>query len=112
MRLLLLLLIAGCNEQAFYVAKANFIYEPDKANEIRVYDSIDKPFRGDCEDFAFTLQKQIGGIVLWMAKGEYCAIDAPHAVLLVDGVVYDNCADDPIKLEKYKGNLGFVMRGD
>jgi len=50
-------------ENAHKLALSNFVYEADKVNEYRIYDYIDKPFHGDCEDFAFTLQRQIGGDV-------------------------------------------------
>lgn len=54
-------LIAGCQSYKDYAiynqAKYNFVYEADKENELRLYDRVDKRFYGDCEDFAFTLQK-------------------------------------------------------
>jgi hypothetical protein len=83
-------LISGCaihspDEILYYKARSNFRYEADIANEYRVYASIDSPFYGDCEDFAFTLQRQIGGDVYFvMLHKKY-----PHAVLVKDGVAYD-----------------------
>lgn len=49
--------------EAHRLALWNFSYEKDANDEYRIYDYIDRPFFGDCEDFAFTLQKVIGGDV-------------------------------------------------
>ena len=57
-----------------------------KIMEYRIYDRIDRPFYGDCEDAAFTLQKQIGGDVWYVLLNNGTA----HAALVKNGIVYDN----------------------
>lgn len=85
-------LIASCQSHKDYAiynqAKYNFVYEADKENELRLYGRVDKRFYGDCEDFAFTLQKQIGGDVWYVILNDKSYTQA-HAVLVKDGVVYD-----------------------
>ena len=104
MRLILILsiLMSGCSSiphlSVYDEAKQNFIYIEDEADEWLVYDRIDEPFMGDCEDFAFTLQKQIGGEV-WKVH----VYGIWHAVLLKDGFVYDNIRRTPITIFSYRG---------
>ena len=86
------LLLSGCQASKDYSiynqAKHNFIYESDKDDELRLYNRIDRKFKGDCEDFAFTLQKQIGGEV-WKVILTDESMYPWHAVLVKDGFVYD-----------------------
>ncbi len=63
----------------------NFIYvADDESNEWSRYDT-DSEFYGDCEDFAFSLQQDIGGKVYYTFLNK----SLPHAVLVKDGLVYD-----------------------
>ena len=104
MRLILILsiLMSGCTSiphfDKWHEARNNFRYIEDIEGEWLVYDRIDEEFMGDCEDFAFTLQKQIGGEV-WKVH----VYGIWHAVLLKDGFVYDNIRRTPISRESYRG---------
>ena len=88
-------------EDEFYTALNNFTYVSDVpgAETYTAFTDITEPFYGDCEDFAFTLQKQIGGDVWAMTHTER----VNHAVLIVDGIVYDNFFKIPTPLDKYPG---------
>ena len=84
------LALSGCvnyspDDEQYFIARKNFHYQSDLVNEYRLYSYIDKPFYGDCEDFAFTLQHQMGGDV-WYVLLNYTL---PHAVLVKDSIVYD-----------------------
>lgn len=61
---------------------------------------------GDCEDYAFTKQREIGGDV-WhvvLPDGRH------HAALVRDGFVYDNLHKSPVKLSSYQASWLFIMR--
>lgn len=110
MRLILTaVLLSGCastpEQDAHRLALWNFRYRPDVENELRVYDRIDQPFEGDCEDFAFTLQRQIGGDVWYIVRAE-----GAHAALDVDGIIYDNMSKHPIPRASYPGQFLFKMQ--
>ena len=64
------------------------------------------PFAGDCEDFAFTLQRVIGGNV-WYVKREG---RESHAVLVKNGLVYDSLSKYRTKKEEYQGDFVFIMK--
>lgn len=105
-----LLLLTGCstlnpNQQALRQAIGNFHYEADKDDEWRIYDAIDKPFKGDCEDFALTLQKKIGGQVWYVAHKTQGA----HAVLIKDEVTYDFLLNRSMPIESYPGKPIYIM---
>lgn len=87
-------------EIAFDTAKRNFTYVQDKENELKVYPTIEKPFSGDCEDFAFTLREAIGGDV-WFVKVR----QGNHAVLICDGWVYCNMRKRRIRKDNYPGEF-------
>ena len=93
---------------AHRLALWNFHYEADKDNEYRVYNSISTPFYGDCEDFAFTLAKQIGGEVWYIDTGTYPA----HAALVKGGWVYDSIYTRRVSKQNYKGEFKFIMRAE
>lgn len=86
-------------EEVFYTALENFTYqlEPTGEDTYLQYTHYDNPFIGDCEDFAFTLQRELGGQV-WAVEH-----DGPikHAVLIKDGIVYDNFHQQPIRVSEY-----------
>lgn len=86
-------------EKAFYTALDNFTYvaEPRGQDKHLRYITHTKPFSGDCEDFAFTLQAVIGGEV-WAVEHSG---SIKHAVLLSGGIVYDNFHQLPIPKSKY-----------
>lgn len=88
-------------EKEFYTALENFTYIEDApgAETYTAFTDISQPFFGDCEDFAFTLQKQIGGEVWAMTHTDQVA----HAVLIVEGIVYDNFFQIPTPVEDYPG---------
>ncbi len=99
--LALSILLTGCaapNWHEWKEARNNFIYVEDEVDEWLVYDRIDEPFMGDCEDMAFTLQRQIGGEVM---KAYYKNMS--HAVLIKDGYIYDNILPQPVRAEVYDG---------
>ncbi len=107
---LITLVVTGCssvpNVNTHMTALKNFTYKPDVSDEWIVYDRIDQPFTGDCEDYALTLQRQIGGKV-WhvvIPSGEH------HAVLVADGHVYDNLNRWPVTREEYRAEWVWVMR--
>lgn len=94
--------------QQYETALSNFEYVQD-INQFRVLDrwhrsyDIRKHFRGDCEDFAFTLQYEIGGQVWYVILPR--KVDNKHAVLVKDNWVYDNLHKHPVKLENYNGDF-------
>ncbi len=110
MKYLLIILLIGCSAipedtQMLHKALSNFTYKADSHEGLwNRFDSIDKPFAGDCEDFAFTLQLQIGGKVMY-TKRWY----GPHAVLLKDGLVYDNEINWPVATGDYGSELLYEM---
>lgn len=115
MRLLLIFSLSLCascvsntDAEAHRLALWNFRYEKDIANEWRVYNYIDRPFFGDCEDFAFTLQKVIGGDVWYIDQGEQIA----HSALVKNGIVYDSLYRYPIPKGQYKGRFIYIMRAE
>jgi hypothetical protein len=88
--------------KAYRVALSNFTYKKDRWDEWTRFDRTDQPFSGDCEDLAFTLQKQIGGEV------RFCRVGGKgHAVLLKDGVVFDQFG--AVKKQHYLGTILYVM---
>ena len=112
MRLILIFslsLCASCSSnpdaEAHRLALWNFYYEADKVDEYRIYNSISNPFYGDCEDFAFTLRRQIGGDV-WLIRLEDRSY---HAALVKNNLVYDNNSRRPIKRMDYHGRFIRVM---
>lgn len=104
------LLMYGCssvpNVNTHMMALSNFRYRRDVADEWLIYDRIDQPFTGDCEDYALTLQKQIGGKVWYVVipTGEH------HAVLVADDHVYDNLNRWPVHREEYQADWVRVIR--
>ena len=105
MKLILIIIaisVTGCSSiphwQKYGEAKRNFRYRKDVADEWISYDRIDQEFTGDCEDFAFTLQRQIGGKVMRVLYA-----DSWHAVLITDGYVFDNAMKTPIAVSSYQG---------
>ena len=99
--LLTSILLCACvpNEAEYFEAKRNFTYKPEKVDAWNAYD-YSKPFTGDCEDYAFTLQKEIGGEV-WLVrlKNDY------HAVLVKDGISYDFINRVPVMKKHYNGKF-------
>jgi hypothetical protein len=110
--IVVMLLIFGCQpfqDHAIYnQAKYNFVYESDKENELRLYERVDKKFYGDCEDFAFTLQKQIGGDVWYVILNDKSYTQA-HAVLVKDGVVYDYLYKKS-RVDDYPASFLFMLK--
>ena len=92
------------DQKAMWQASGNFTYVADIENELRVYDRIDQPFEGDCEDYAFTLKKQIGGDVWYVLRKE-----GAHAVLVKNNITYDFLARRSIHRDNYPGKFVFVM---
>lgn len=97
--------LSSTNDKAYYKALSNFTYVDDVADEHKAFTRIDKPFKGDCEDFAFTLQLQIDGEV-WAVSRDG---NVDHAVLVTNGYVYDSLKTRPVKVENYKNRLIYVM---
>jgi hypothetical protein len=84
--------------KAYRIALHNFTYVADYFDEWTCFDRIDEPFCGDCEDLAFTLQKQIGGDV-WLVRYE----GHDHAVLVKNGYVFDQFG--AVKRKHYRGEF-------
>ena len=101
-----LLILLSCGSIASPVDQAfeNFTYRPDRSDEWIRYANVDKPFKGDCEDFAFTLQNMIGGDVWYTFTHEGIA----HAVLVKDDMVYDTFYHITEKSE-YPGKFMYIM---
>ncbi len=99
---------SGCafaSPTTFQVALNNFTYKADIEDEWNAYD-IYKPFSGDCEDFAFSLQLVIGGDVTYV----FDKYDRPHAVLIKSGWIYDNQEKSPIPVDQYSGKIvNYIM---
>lgn len=89
--------LSSSEDRAYYEALSNFTYVDDVADEHKAFTRIDKPFEGDCEDFAFTLQLQIGGEVWAFTHND----NVNHAALVLNGVVYDSLRKHPVSVEKY-----------
>ena len=92
--------------EAHRLALWNFRYETDISNEWRIYDRIDQPFFGDCEDYSLSLQKQIGGDVWYIILPNGTA----HAALVKNNTVYDNMFRRPIPLESHSGQFIYKMK--
>jgi hypothetical protein len=92
-------------EEAHRLALRNFIYESDVEDERRIYSRIDIAFRGDCEDFAFSLKLQIGGEVWHVTLDS----DEAHAVLLIGDKCYCNRYRRPILKSDYDGKFNRIM---
>lgn len=105
----LAILCASCvsnpDTEAHRLALWNFSYQPDTSDEWKVYDRIDQPFSGDCEDFALTLQKQIGGEVWYVLLLDGTA----HAALVKNDTVYDNISRRPVMIGDYRGQFISVI---
>jgi len=107
---LITMTVAGCssipNEDIHRIARWNFRYkrESQGQNEWLAYESVFHPFQGDCEDFSFTLQKQIGGQVRFIRLPS-----GGHAILVKDGIVYDNMKKRPYPVESLKVKLGRIL---
>lgn len=115
MRLILIFSLSLCascvsnpDAEAHRLALWNFRYEKDIANEYRVYDYIDRPFSGDCEDFAFSLQKVIGGDVWYIDTGNPIA----HAALVKNDIVYDSLSKYPMPKSQHNGDFKHIMRAE
>ena len=115
MRLIILITLSLCascvsnpDAEAHRLALWNFHYEKDIDNEWRVYDRIDIPFMGDCEDYSGTLQRVIGGDIWYVIIPNGIA----HAVLVKNGTVYDNMHKQPISRNKYNGDFKHIMRAE
>lgn len=63
---------------------------------------------GDCEDYAFTKKREIGGEVWHVALTG----GGHHAVVLKDGLVYDNIFDGPVPQKEYPATWLFPMGPD
>lgn len=100
--------VSNPDAEAHRLALWNFNYEKDIDNEYRIYDYIDRPFFGDCEDFAFTLQKVIGGEVWYIDTGRPVA----HAALVKSGLVYDSARKRPISKYRYNGEFKYIMSAE
>ena len=93
-------------EKAYYEALSNFTYVDDIEDEYIAYERIDKPFYGDCEDFAFTLQKKIGGEVWAFTHDD----SVNHAALVLNGMVYDSLRKHPISINDYPKHKLYKMK--
>lgn len=106
----LAILCASCvsnpDAETHRLALRNFHYIADNADEYLVYDYIDSIFYGDCEDFAFTLQRVIGGDVWHVARGS----ESAHAALVKGGIVYDSLSRYPVLMNRYSGDFLFIMK--
>ena len=110
MNKLMLVLICLCSigcasfkyQDEHFQALGNFTYKTDlesygvKDKQV-MYESPYRPFTGDCEDYSFTLQNAIGGQVWYVVH----PIWGSHAVLVIEGVVYDNTTRYPSILGHY-----------
>ena len=108
--LLISLLLTGCatmtpDEAAMWQASGNFNYKADINDEWRIYDRIDQPFEGDCEDYALTLQKQIGGDVWFVSHRTL----GPHAVLVKNHIAYDYLIGRPVSFYDYPGKFEVII---
>lgn len=102
--LILIIFLTGCTmtEYDHWRAYKNFTYISEKGDVWTRHD-IFKPFSGDCEDFAFSLQQRIGGEVWAIFKD-----DGWHAALVKDGWVYD-LTPERIRKEDYEGEFVEVI---
>ena len=105
--ILMVVMSVGCStmeQKAHFSAMSNFTYVADVGDSWDRYDPS-KPFSGDCEDFAFSLQTVIDGDVyrVKLNTGTY------HAVILKDGIVYDNLYNHPKPVSLYPAEFINVM---
>lgn len=82
-----------------FVALRHFEYEAEPQGEDKAqrFKSIKITFTGDCEDYAFTLQRLIGGTVFSVLLKN----GTRHAVLVKDNMVFDNINQHPVPVETY-----------
>lgn len=96
----------GCTsfkyQSEHFQSLSNFTYKTDlelhgTPDKWVTYESPYTPFTGDCEDYSFTLQNAIGGQVWHVIHPKW----KHHAVLVLEGVVYDNTTKYPSTLGSY-----------
>lgn len=97
--------LSSSDDKAYYMALSNFTYVDDVADEHKAFTRIDKQFEGDCEDFAFTLQLQIGGEVWAFTHDD----SVNHAALILNGMVYDSLRKHPISINDYPKHKLYKM---
>jgi hypothetical protein len=95
MKSLILIALLSFNVSAsiYDVAVSNFKYvaDTDGAANVKenlktlVISDVHKSFSGDCDDFAFSLKKEMGGKVWYTILKD----EGAHAVLVKDGIVFD-----------------------
>jgi hypothetical protein len=112
--LTLLLSLTACtspDNKAFLLASKNFTYVSDgDTDSWQRFDSVSSKFSDDCEDFAFTLQAQIGGTV-WLVK-LYDEEYPWHAVLVKNDKAYDSYYKRIIPVKWYRAEFISVMKKD
>lgn len=94
------------DDEAYYRALSNYEHVDDIGDTHTAFTSIDNPIRGDCEDFAFSLKRQIGGDVWAVSRNG----NVDHAVLIKNGVVYDSLLSRPSQLDDYHNRPIYIIR--
>ena len=72
--------------EVYKTLRSNFTYQHEEVDSWDVY-PVDTPFRGDCEDFAFSLQEAVGVGKVYLVERNG-VVD--HAVYVYDKLIWDN----------------------
>ena len=101
-------LLAGCavapHQSDLTALHGRFFYVPDTGDAWCKAPKVGR-FAGDCEDFAFSMQAQLGGVVWHVVLHD----GRHHAVLLLDGWVYDNLHGRPVRRAVYPAKAWLVV---
>lgn len=94
---------------AHAIALANFVYqaEPEGQDVWQQFETIERPFTGDCDTFAFTVRHALGdkGDVMYAVMPDKQA----HAILDIDGVTVDCVYGVSTRAELGAKGVIFVM---
>lgn len=104
-------------EEEFLTAQSNYVHVDEARDVYMQYTRHDKKFNGDCEDFCYTLRNKIGG-ECWAVDydTQVNGRNVKHAVLELNGVVYDSLMAVPVSKDDYPNEFlhpltfkGFIL---
>ena len=101
--MLLFFILAGCATKP-----SEMMIPRDEKDDLWCVGPPSGMWYGDCEDYAFTKKREIGGEVWHVVLPDW----RHHAVLLKDAMVYDTLNDVPVPHASYKALWLFTMSPD
>jgi hypothetical protein len=94
----------------YQIVLSNYEYVEDESDDWRILDGT-KPFKGDCEDFAFTMQHLVGAGSVFAAMthdGANSYFTPDHAVFIYAGLVWD-LHGDVLSIAQYQAKYAQIM---